>query len=596
MPVYPKEIIDEIRTRTDIVKVVGSRIKLERKGANYFACCPFHSEKTPSFSVSSSRQMYYCFGCQAGGDVISFVQNYDNVSFTEAVTELARQAGVTLPQREMTGAEKKQQARRDRLMTMNGEAALYYYYKLRSAAGREGMDYFVRRGLKPETMKQFGLGYAGKEWDGLYRYLKEKGYGDEEMRDAGLVRFKEDRGGYDYFRDRVMFPIIDSRKRVLGFGARLLGSGEPKYLNTQETAVFDKGRNLYGLNIARSSKRPYLILCEGYMDVIALHQAGFDCATATLGTAFTDKHGPIVRRLNKPVMLCYDSDAAGVKAAMRAIPLLREAGVEARVVDMKPYKDPDEFIVHEGGAAFEDRIAAALNGFLFQSDVWRSQFDMNNPAERTAFHRRVAEELTSFTDGIERENYLSAVCARHQIPQEPLRKLVSGLGNRRYETEIEVPEAEDLVRDSLSRAGKGSNGLLVGAQLLLWWAAESGASPERAAELLRPEDMPDALQQELLGHILRLKKEASPVTPAALLSEYPENEEAARQIAAVFSKALDPDRDPAERAHILTGNLKRLRKEALHKALKNNPDAQTARQITQELAGLERIKITEADL
>ncbi|MBO4839370.1 MAG: DNA primase [Lachnospiraceae bacterium] len=596
MPVYPKEIIDEIRTRTDIVKVVGSRIKLERKGANYFACCPFHSEKTPSFSVSSSRQMYYCFGCQAGGDVISFVQNYDNVSFTEAVTELARQAGVTLPQREMTGAEKKQQARRDRLMTMNGEAALYYYYKLRSAAGREGMDYFVRRGLKPETMKQFGLGYAGKEWDGLYRYLKEKGYGDEEMRDAGLVRFKEDRGGYDYFRDRVMFPIIDSRKRVLGFGARLLGSGEPKYLNTQETAVFDKGRNLYGLNIARSSKRPYLILCEGYMDVIALHQAGFDCATATLGTAFTDKHGPLVKRLNKPVMLCYDSDAAGVKAAMRAIPLLREAGVEARVVNMKPYKDPDEFIVHEGGAAFEERIAQALNGFLFQSDVWRSQFDVSNPAERTAFHRRVAEELTSFTDGIERENYLSAVCARHQIPQEPLRKLVSGLGNRRYETEIEVPEAEDLVRDSLSRAGKGSNGLLVGAQLLLWWAAESGASPERVAELLRPEDMPDALQQELLGHILRLKKEASSVTPAALLSEYPENEEAARQIAAVFSKALDPDRDPAERAHILTGNLKRLRKEALHKALKSNPDAQTARQITQELAGLERIKITEADL
>ncbi len=595
MPVYPKEIIDDIRSKTDIVKVVGSRIKLERKGANYFACCPFHSEKTPSFSVSPARQMYYCFGCQAGGDAISFVQNYDNVSFTEAVTELARQAGVTLPQREMSGAEKKQRERRERLLTMNGEAALYYYYRLRSPEGREGLDYFTRRGLRPETMKQFGLGYAGKEWDGLYRYLRGKGYGDEEMRDAGMVRFKDDRGGRDYFRDRVMFPIIDPRKHVLGFGARLMGPGEPKYLNTQETPVFDKGRNLYGLNIARSSKRPYLLLCEGYMDVIALHQAGFDCAVASLGTALTEKHAPLLKRLDKPVMLCYDSDGAGVKAAMRAVPLLREAGVEARVVKLSPYKDPDEFIVHEGGAAFEERIAQALNGFLFQSDVWRSQFDMNNPAERTSFHRRVAEELTSFTDGIERENYLSAVCARHQIPAEPLRNLVSGLGNRRYSTEIEVPEAEDLVRDSLSRAGKGSNGLTVGAQLLLWWAAESAASPECVAKLLRPEDMPSELQEELLAHILRLKTQG-PVTPAALLSEYPENEEAARQIAAVFSKALDPDRDAAERAHILTGNLQRLRRESLRKALKNNPDAGAAKKITQDLAQLNKIRILEADL
>ena len=596
MPVYPKEIIDDIRTRSDIVKVVGARIKLERRGANYWACCPFHSEKTPSFSVSSSRQMYYCFGCQMGGDVFSFVQNYDNVTFSEAVAELARQAGVTLPEREMTGAEKRQQEKRDRLLAMNGEAALYYYYKLRSPEGREGLAYFTRRGLTPETMKHFGLGWAGKEWDGLYRYLREKGYGDEELQDSGLVRFKDDKGGYDYFRNRVMFPIIDGRRRVLGFGARLMESGEPKYLNTQETAVFDKGRNLYGLNYARASKRPYLLLCEGYMDVIAQHQAGFDCAVATLGTALTDKHPPLLKRLDKPVLLCYDSDTAGVKAAMRAIPMLREAGVEARVVKLDPYKDPDEFIVHEGAAAYEERIARAENGFLFQSDVWRSRFNMNNPAERTAFHRRVAEELTSFTDGIERENYLTAVCARHQIPAEPLRQLVSGLGNRRYTGEMKLPETEDLVRDSLSRAGTGSNGLTVGAQLLLWWAAEGGASPERTAELLRPEDMPSELEQELLGHILRLKKEAPPVTPAALLSEYPENEDAAREIAAVFSKALDPDRDPKERAHILTGNLKRLRKEALHRALKNNPDAQTARQITQELAGLERIKITEADL
>ena len=596
MPVYPKEIIDEVRSRSDIVRVVGSRIKLERKGANYFACCPFHNEKTPSFSVSPGRQMYYCFGCQAGGDVFSFLQNYDNVGFNEALSELAGQAGIQLPQREMNGEEKQRQARQDRLLEMNGEAALFYYYQLRSPEGRAGMEYFLRRGLTVGTMKSFGLGATPSAWDGLYQFLKGKGYSDEELRDGGLVRFKEGKKPLDYFRDRVIFPIIDRRKKVLGFGARTLGTGEPKYLNTQETIVFDKGRNLYGLHMTRGSRRPYYLLCEGYMDVIALHQAGFDCGVASLGTALTEKHAQLFRRLDKPVVLCYDSDGAGVKAAMRAIPLLREAGVEARVLKLSPYKDPDEFIVKDGAEAFEKRIREAENGFLFQSDVWRDSFRLDNPAERTQFHRRIAEELSCFTDGIERENYLSAVCLRHQIPMEPLRKLAEGLGNQRYSREMVLPDAEDLVRDSLSKAGKGQNGLLVGAQMLLAWAAESKAPPDRIRSFIAAEDMPDPLQGEILEHILRIKESQGQVLAGALLSEYPENEEAARQIAAIFSKIPDTEEDPSEASRLLSANLQRIKKESIQKSLRSNPDAERARQLTKELGSLSRLKITEADL
>ena len=326
------------------------------------------------------------------------------------------------------------------------------------------------------------------------------------------------------------------------------------------------------------------------MDVISLHQAGFDCAVASLGTALTERHAQLFRRLDKPVLLCYDSDEAGVKAAMRAIPLLREAGVEARVLDLSPYKDPDELIVHEGPEVFEERIGKAENGFLFQSDVWKKSFDQENPAGRTAFHRQVARELTRFTDSIERENYLSTVCRRHQIPLEPLRELVNGLGNSLYPVEIRLPEAEDLVRDSLSRAGKGQNGLLVGA------AAEGKAGPARIRQLLRPQDMPEPLHGALLEKILAIKEQSGQVSAAALLSEYPGDEEAARQIAALFSKAVDAEENRSETCRILSANLQRLRKEALHQALRNNPDAEEVLQLTQELGRVSKIKITEADL
>ncbi|MBO4873450.1 MAG: DNA primase, partial [Lachnospiraceae bacterium] len=270
MPLYPEELIEEVRSRSDIAAVIGARIKLTRKGANLWACCPFHNEKTPSFSVSPGKQMYYCFGCGAGGNVITFLMNYDNISFQDAMTELAARAGITLPEREMSEDEKKKERTRQRYFALNGEAAKYFYYLLRDPAGKTGMDYFRRRGLSEETMRRFGLGFASSQYDDLYRHLKKKGFQDDEMLALSLIRFSEDRGARDFFFNRVMFPILDRSNRVIGFGGRVLDSSKPKYMNSQETPVFDKGRNLYGLNLARSSRRPYFLLCEGYMDVISL--------------------------------------------------------------------------------------------------------------------------------------------------------------------------------------------------------------------------------------------------------------------------------------------------------------------------------------
>ncbi len=597
MPYYPEELIEEVRSRNDIVAVVGSRVKLTRKGANYFGCCPFHNEKTPSFSVSPGKQMYYCFGCGAGGNVLTFLMNYENIGFQEALTELAGRAGITLPQREMTDDERERDSLRARLLAMNSEAAKYYYYLLRQPAGREGLAYFERRGLSRETMRRFGLGYAANSYDGLYRYLKSKGFTDEELRSSGLVRFSEQKGARDYFRDRDMFPIMDRSSRVIGFGGRILGSGEPKYLNSPETPLFDKGRNLYGLHLARSSRREYFLLCEGYMDVISMHQAGFDCAVASLGTSLTAGHAQLFKRLGKPVILCYDSDTAGVKAAMRAIPILREAGIDSRVLNMRPYKDPDEFIVHEGAEAFEKRIAEAENFFLFESDVWKSGFNLQNPAELTAFHRKLAEELTVFTETMERENYLKAVCERHGISAEHMRGLVNGVGNRRYSAEIVAPDLDELTQESLSRAGKGQTGLTTAAEIILCWAATGNAPAERVAELIREEDMPEPLYREIYRQILQEKRTRGSVIPAALINRFVEDEKGSKLVAAVFSKTLKDEMLPAEKSRLLSENWQRLRREALKTALRSEglPAAQL-QQLVRELAAVPSLKIEEYDL
>ena len=338
---YSRQIIDEVISRNDIVDVISGYIKLKKNGSSYVGLCPFHNEKSPSFSVSGSRQLYHCFGCGAGGNVVTFIMEYENYTFPEAVKFLADRAGMELPETDYNDEERKERGIKAQLLEINKLAATYYYTQLRTEHGSLGLNYLKKRGLGDDTIKKFGLGYSA-QGSSVYRYLKEKGFDDEILKESGL--FSYERGVNDKFFNRVMFPIMDINNKVIGFGGRVLGDAKPKYLNSPETKLFDKSRNLYGLNIARTARKNNLIICEGYMDVISLHQAGFTQAVASLGTALTPGQASLMKRYTDNVLITYDSDEAGVKAAMRAIPILKEAGLSTRVINMEPYKDPDEFI------------------------------------------------------------------------------------------------------------------------------------------------------------------------------------------------------------------------------------------------------------
>ncbi len=426
---YPEEVVEEVRMRSDIVDVVSGYVKLQKKGSNYFGLCPFHSEKSPSFSVSPSKQMYYCFGCGAGGNAITFVMEYENYTFGEALKLLADRAGITLPAPEYSREAREQEEQKRVLLEINKLAANYFYYQLKQPQGKIGYDYLKKRQLSDDTIRHFGLGFANKTSDDLYRFLKSKGYEDSILKETGLVTVEE-RGGRDKFWNRVMFPIMDVNNRVIGFGGRVLGDGTPKYLNSPETKLFDKSRNLFGLNYARSSRESHILICEGYMDVIAMHQAGFTNAVASLGTAFTAQQALLLKRYTKQAILTYDSDGAGIKAALRAIPILKDGEISVKVLDMQPYKDPDEFMKNLGPEAFKERIAQAKNSFLYEIAVLRKQYDMEDPEQKTEFYQETAKKLLEFPETLERDNYIQAVSREQFIPYEDLKRLVNQLGSR----------------------------------------------------------------------------------------------------------------------------------------------------------------------
>ena len=422
--IYPPGVIEEVRQANNIVDLISSYVSLKKKGSSYFGLCPFHSEKSPSFSVRPDKQMYHCFGCQKSGDAISFVMEYEDYSFPEAVKYLADRAGIKLPEAEVSPQERREQSFRERLYLVNKETGRYYYYALRDSSGEKGLAYLKGRGLSDDTMRAFGLGYAKTGTNNLYRYLRGKGFDDDLLSKSGIFNRDEKRGMTDKFWNRVIFPIMDIRNRIIGFGGRVMGSGEPKYLNSPETEIFDKGRNLYGMNFVRSSGKKEIILCEGYLDVITLHQAGFDQAAASLGTSFTQAQARLLGKYTKEVLLSYDSDGPGVNAALRAIGILREAGINCRVIDMKPYKDPDEFIKAEGREAYQKRIDEAENSFFYELDRARERFDLKDPAGKTDFFKEAATMLLRFEDPLERDNYLESICDKYRIKQESLNELV----------------------------------------------------------------------------------------------------------------------------------------------------------------------------
>ena len=528
---YPDELIEEVRSRNDIVDVISGYVHLQKKGANYFGLCPFHNEKSPSFSVSRSKQMYYCFGCGAGGNVFTFLMEYENDTFPEAVKALADRAGISLPEAYESEEAKREQSKRSRLLAINKEAAKYFYFQLRAKQGEPGLHYLRKRQLTDETIHRFGLGYANKTADDLVRYLKGKGYSEELIREAGLCNTDEKHGMYDKFWNRVMFPIEDINHRVIGFGGRVMGDGKPKYLNSPETPIFDKSRNLYGLNFARSSRKGNIILCEGYMDVIAMHQAGFNQAVASLGTAFTLGQAGLLKRYTKEVLLSYDSDGAGVKAALRAIGILKEAGLTGRVINLEPYKDPDEFIKNLGAEAFQERIDNAENSFLFEIRMLQREYDLNDPEKKTEFHRAVAKKLCEFPEEVERENYLEAVAEKYHIGFESLRKLVaSTAASTGLARPVERPKS------GIQKKTTPEDNVKKTQRLLLTWLAEEPQIYPKIAAFLSAEDFTEELYRKVADRLFENLSRGE-VNAAAIISMFPEEEEQ-REAAAIFNTSL----------------------------------------------------------
>ncbi len=550
---YPQEVIEEVRARNDIVDVVSGYVRLQKKGANHFGLCPFHNEKSPSFSVSQGKQMYYCFGCGAGGNVITFLQQYENASFQEAVKMLADRAGIKLPEAEYSEAARAKENHRARLLAVNKEAAKYFYYQLRAPQGKQGLTYLKNRQLSEETIHKFGLGFANKTSDDLSRYLKEKGFSDALLQEAGVSTFDERYGVHDKFWNRVIFPIQDINHRVIGFGGRVMGDGTPKYLNSPETPVFDKSRNLYGLNFARSSRKNQFILCEGYMDVISMHQAGFTQAVASLGTAFTTGQASLLKRYAEEVLLAYDSDGAGIKAALRAIGILRESGLTGKVISFAPYKDPDEFIKAEGAEAFEKQLSEAENSFLFEIRILSGEFDLSDPAGKTKFHREIAKKLCGFSEEAERANYMEAIAEKYHIGHENLRKLVnSAAAQTGLARPIERPksgiQSKKTPEDNAKKAQR----------LLITWLTDRPEIYPKIKKFITAEDFTDELYKKVAEQLF-VQLEEGGADPAGMVDLF-EEEEQQREVAQLFHTGIGrlENKSEAERAlHDIVCNVKR---------------------------------------
>ena len=585
---YSEDLIEEIRSRNDIVDVISGYVKLQKKGASYFGLCPFHNEKSPSFSVSGQKQMYYCFGCGAGGNVFTFLMEYENYSFQDAVKALAQRAGVSLPQEE-SPQHKKEASLRQRLLDIHKLAARYFYYQLTQPQGRQAMDYLSGRKLTHETIVKFGLGYSNKFRDDLYRYLRSQGYDDYILKESGLVTLDEKHGGSDKFWNRVMFPIMDVNNRVIGFGGRVLGDGNPKYLNSPETKLFDKSRNLYGLNLARRSRRPNMIICEGYMDVISMHQAGFDNAVASLGTAFTSPQASLLKRYTDEVLLAYDSDGAGVKAALRAIPMLKEAGLRSRVIDMKPYKDPDEFIKNLGTEAFEERIAGAMNSFMFEISVLEKNYDLNDPEGKTGFFNETARKLLEFDQALERKNYIEAVARHYGISFDDLNRLVNRYGLAGYGQET-GPSRTGGESGRKKRTDK-EDALVTAQKLLLTWLSEDTRLFEKIGPWIGPEDFTDPLCREAAKKVFEEYKEKKTVTPARIMNLF-ENPEEHDAIARAFNTSIDDAGDKTVREKALNETVRRIKTASLDLAGKGARDLESLQRIVREKRSLLNLHIS----
>lgn len=578
------DLIEEIRSRNDIVDVISSYVKLQKKGSSYFGLCPFHNEKSPSFSVSAGKQMFYCFGCGEGGNVFSFLMKYDSLTFPEAARVLADRAGIDVPDIEISDEKRHEADLKNNIYEINAKAARYYHYLLGTKDGDAAKAYFAKRELEDKTVTSFGLGFSLMRKDALYQYLKKEGCSDDILKETGLFVYDE-RGVHDRFRNRVMFPILNINNKVIGFGGRVMGDGQPKYLNSPETGVFDKGRNLYGLNIAKNSRRNNIIICEGYMDVISMHQAGFTQAVASLGTALTTGQAMLIKRYVKDVLICYDSDGPGVKAALRAIGIFREAGLRTRVINMQPHKDADEFIKAKGREAFQERIDNAENSFLFEVRMMERDYDINDPDGKTAFMGAVAKRLTDFEEEIERNNYLEAVAAKYFVSPDSLRKLVA------RSAAATTAGRERKPVNVADRAKAKDDGVHKSQRMILTWICDNPDIYKAVRDYITPEDFTEPLYKEL-ACMMFAQLEEDRFNPAAILNRF-EDDERQREAAMILNtnilddSALESDREKALNEAVIN-----IRRNSLEMRSRSAADLNELQKIIAEQAGLKNLHIS----
>ncbi|MGL5677450.1 MAG: DNA primase [Cellulosilyticaceae bacterium] len=579
---YPEHVIEQVREQSDIVGIISEYTALTQKGHSYFGLCPFHNEKTPSFSVSDDKQMYYCFGCGAGGNVITFLMQKENMSFPEALVYLAERAHIELEGREVSGEKTAEQHKKEVFLEMYKKAAKYYYYALMHSNYQHSLDYFVDRGMSMETIKKFGLGYAPPIYNGLYKQLHEEGYSEDLLVESGLCLKSEKKGVlYDRFSDRVMFPIFNMNKKVVAFGGRILGEGTPKYLNSAESLLFDKSRTLYGLHLARANKHPYYILVEGYMDVIAMHQAGFTQTVASLGTAFTSGHARLLKRYTNQVVILYDSDMAGKNATLRAIPILKAEKINVKVLQLQDGKDPDEFLKKHGKEKMTQLLEASLSDTWFKINDLEGQYAIDMPEQKIQFLKEVANIIASLESSIEQSIYTKEVASQYGIEQLALEAEIK----KQYNMKLTVATSKPKVTREVSKLGV-TNTQLVFLSSIYHYAFVYPYIKEYIDYTLFDE----GLMRELAKHVLDALEAGKPVDIQYFNSRYADIKEQ-QQISTVFMNKDTRYEDADALRKMLTETIKSLNMKQIEYQLKNIGDVREVQKLLEKKKVLDKLYI-----
>ena len=589
---YPREVIDEVRLQNDIVEVISQYVPLKQKGNSYFGLCPFHNEKTASFSVNSEKQFYYCFGCGAAGNVFSFLMEMENIDFPEAMKKLAERAHITLPEPERSAQVIAAEQTKQRLFEIHTAAGRFFYDCLQEKQGEQARAYLTKRQMDPRMARKFGIGYSPDSYDALFKHLKEKGFALSDILKSGLVLENKDGKGYhDRFRGRLMFPIFDVQGRVVGFGGRILAKGEPKYLNSPETILFSKSRNLYGLNFAKAAKKRELILVEGYMDMLSIYQAGFRNVVASLGTAFNNDHARTLKRFADDVILLYDSDEAGTNAALRAIPVLVKNGFRVKVTQVPDGKDPDEFIKAKGAAEFSKLLINAVHYISFEIACIQRKYNLKNPEHRVRFATEAAEILAKLDSEIERNVYLGEVSRVTGVEEEAIRSEIRKLVQKEEAAfEKEAEKRQQNLKNYTAAGGKVEKGLIEAQRNLLYYAAQHQGVYEILKGILEEDDFTEEVFRRAFRCIGELWHSAGHVFPADLVSRFEEAKEQ-KTVTEIFAVQL-PTENGADMEKAINEQVRRLKRTKIDHLTANAATVEEIQKLVEAKKKLDSLYIT----